>query len=79
MERLSLHSTCRGVLTVQVMMNMNMGQPCHAGQDRLASIQQALEASREPTHLLMLHCRMSRRQHHKSSLIELSSNDIEVD
>ena len=46
MERLSLHSTCRGVLTVQVMMNMNMGQPCHAGQDRLASIQQALEASR---------------------------------
>ena len=52
------------------------GQPCHAGQDRLPSMQKALTASRAtgPFDDVTLS-----EAAPESSLIELSDDDIEVD
>ena len=57
------------------------GQPCHAGQDCLASIQQALKTSRatHPFADVMLSDVEEAEAGPESSLIELSDNDTEVD
>ena len=53
-------------------------QPCHAGQDRLASIQQALTASRMTDSFADVTLSDVEEAAPESSLIELSDDDIEV-
>ena len=55
------------------------GQPCHAGQDRLASIQQALTASRATDPFADVTLSDVEEAAPKSSLTGLSDDDIEVD
>ena len=55
------------------------GQPCHAGQDRLASIQQALTASRATDPFADVTLSDVEEAAPERSLIELSDDDIEVD
>ena len=55
------------------------GQPCHAGQDRLASIQQALTASRATDPFADVTLSDVKETAPERSLIELSEDDIEVD
>ena len=55
------------------------GQPCHAGQDRLASIQQALTASRATDPFADVTLSDVEEAAPDSSLIELSDDNIEVD
>ena len=54
------------------------GQPCHAGQDRLASIQQALTASSATDPFADVTLLVVEEAAPESSLIELSDDDIEV-
>ena len=54
------------------------GQPCHTGQDRLASIQQALTASCATDPFADVTLSDVEGAAPESSLIELSDNDIEV-
>ena len=55
------------------------GQPCHVGQDRLASIQQALTASRATDPFADVTLSDVEEAAPKSSLTGLSDDDIEVD
>ena len=55
------------------------GQPCHTGQDRLASIQQALTASCATDPFADVTLSDVEEAAPESSLIELSDDDIEVD
>jgi len=55
------------------------GQPCHAGQDGLASIQQALTASRTTDPFADVTLSDVEEAAPESSLIELSDYDINVD
>ena len=54
------------------------GQPCHVGQDRLASIQQALTASHATDPFPDVTLSDVEEAAPESSLIELSDDDIEV-
>ena len=58
---------------------LKKGQPCHAGQDRLGSIQQALTASRATDPLADVTLSDVENAATENSLIELSDDDIEVD
>ena len=55
------------------------GQPCHTGQDRLASIEQALTSSCATDPFADVTLSDVEEAAPESSLIELSDNDIEVD
>ena len=55
------------------------GQPCHVGQDHLASIQQALTASRATDSFADVTLSDVEEAAPDSSLIELSDDNIEVD
>jgi len=54
-------------------------QPCHVGQDRLPSIQQALTASRATDPFADVTLSDVEEAAPESLLIELSDDDIEVD
>lgn len=54
------------------------GQPCHAGQDRLASIQQSLTSSHATDPFADVTLSDVEEAAPEMSLIELSDNDIEV-
>ena len=55
------------------------GQSCHTGQDRLASIQQALTASCATDPFADVTLSEVEEAAPESSLIELGNDDIEVD
>jgi len=58
---------------------LKKSQTCHAGQDCLASIQQALTASRATDPFADVTLLDVEEAAPESSLIELSNDDIEVD
>ena len=59
--------------------SLKEGQPCHAGEDRLASIQQALTASRATDPFPDVSLVDVEESAPESALTELSDDDIEVD